>query len=173
VRGWPCASAHRRQLSSAPPSYFSTRASPSSNQHTAHRLLFIFSRARRVDHLIEAHIHMRAPNTLHRSRRRARSSARDRRRVETCNSIGTFSAVSVSMVPQTSVRNALVCKRCSSRLVVACEPSKHETAAVHTFSFACPACRGWNSNVTLSGVAVERVFLDPRARLRAEDSPPA
>jgi hypothetical protein len=70
------------------------------------------------------------------------------------------------MVPQTSVRNPFVCKRCRSRLIVACEPPEQKAAEIRTFGFACPACRGWNANVRLSGIAVESVFLDPRARMR-------
>jgi Zn finger protein HypA/HybF involved in hydrogenase expression len=85
---------------------------------------------------------------------------------------GTLGALLLFMTSQTSVRNVLVCKRCSSRLVVACERPSDETSAIHTFSFACPACRGWNADVRLSGIAVERVFLDPRTRMRTESSSP-
>jgi hypothetical protein len=77
----------------------------------------------------------------------------------------------VTVSHSTSVRNPLVCKRCRSRLVVTCAPPTHETDAIRTFSFACPACRGWNADVPLSGIALERVFLDPRARRRAESPP--
>jgi len=97
----------------------------------------------------------------------------DGRGAETCIRRGTFAALSRFMLSQTSVRNALVCKRCNSRLVVACEPRADETELPQTFSFACPACRGWNHDVRLSGLAIERVFLDPRARMRAEHPPSA
>jgi hypothetical protein len=56
-------------------------------------------------------------------------------------------------------------------LVVACEPSAHKTTTLHTFGLRARACRSWNADVRLSGIAVERVFLDPRARMRVEASP--
>lgn len=78
--------------------------------------------------------------------------------------VGTFDALSLVKVSHTSVRNPLICKRCDSRLVVACEPPTDDIDVIRTFSFACPACRGWNADVPLSGHAIERVFLDPRRR---------
>jgi len=69
------------------------------------------------------------------------------------------------MVSKT-VRNPLRCRFCDTRLVVECERSVAGSESFETLSFACPACRGWNVNVSLRGQMIERVFLDPRAHKR-------
>ena len=71
-------------------------------------------------------------------------------------------------VSELTIRNPLTCRRCATRLVVECEQPKADDVTVRKLSFACPACRAWNPDVRLSGIAVERVFLDPRGRGRAE-----
>jgi Zn finger protein HypA/HybF involved in hydrogenase expression len=69
-------------------------------------------------------------------------------------------------VPHPTVRNALECQRCASRLVVECEQAVDQETG-RKISFSCPACRGWNAEVRVTGSAMERVFLDPRGQGRA------
>ena len=67
-----------------------------------------------------------------------------------------------------SIRNPIICQRCSTRLIVESPVSASGKPTVSVVAFGCPACRGWNSDVQVAGDGFLSVFLDPRTTVRAK-----
>ena len=67
-----------------------------------------------------------------------------------------------------SIRNPITCQRCNARLVLESSLAASGQPMTSVVAFGCPACRGWNSEVHVSGHGILSVFLDPRTTARAK-----